>query len=62
MTQPADKRRLLRATAPERVGQYGRIIQLHLSSELYEKLYFRAMARENSLADQVRELIEEMAP
>jgi predicted DNA-binding protein len=52
-----DKRRLLRASPPE--GKSGRIIQVQLSAEQYERLYFMAFEAGRSLADQVRHMIEE---
>lgn len=52
-----DKRRLLRATPPPVTCE--RTIQVILSPEQYERLYFMAFDAGRSLADQVRHLIEE---
>lgn len=55
----ADRRRLLRATPPEKVGRAGQFISVHLDPATYAKLYMAAFVANRSLADQVRAMIEE---
>lgn len=54
-----DRRRLLRATPPEKVGRAGKLISMHLDADTYAKLYMAAFDANRSLADQIRAMIEE---
>ena len=59
-----DKRTLLRAPQPKHphVGRYdkGKVIQVHLTSAQYQKLWDEAFNRNASVASVVRELVEKI--
>ena len=60
MPDPAlDKRRLLRASPPDK--RLGRCVQVHLDAADYERAWFLAFEAELSLADMIRTLIRRAA-
>ncbi len=60
MTALEDKRRLLRATPPPIKSP--RAIQVYLSPDEYERLYFMAFDAGRSMSDQVRAIIAKETP
>lgn len=53
---PRDLRRVLRATPPPLKS--GRMVQVYLTPDQYERLYFMAHDAQLSLSDMLRTLIE----